>query len=465
MTLKVWSTFHKDRKSTKQPNQTDAREVEITLKENTSVINPTFILRWDVTPEFNYCQWIAAYYYVEDVTIRSKDVYEISCSMDILASYRSDILSSTQFVLRSASQFNPDLFDSIYEPELDPILSTVNTTAPHDTTGIYIAKYSSCTSSRYGVVYRCGTATEVGSFIKGCYDLDNWDNFLSVGLEALQKTVFDFSQYIQEIYWLPCARTDIPNRYSIVPFVGAWQIDSGDGGTEEFLGESVIKLGVTLNTPQRYYNDFRDFSSTYTQFVLSIPAIGEINLDPKDVYKGLQIQYALDLKTGDVSHVISSGNNIITKISGNYKVPVSYATFNNNFVAGAGQMLNSAVETGVGVASAFTGNYGGAASGITSGVIGLAEGLVNMGNITSHQVGNQGSMAQLRADDQYRLTRHVYDCAQPPYLNIGRKLNEYRVLNTLSGFTQCQNAILSSGAYGQVKEEIESAMNSGFIIE
>lgn len=465
MLLRVWNNFYKDKKSTKQPSVEDSREVEITLKENTSVINPTFILRWNRTPEFNYCQWIVGYYYVEDVILRSKDIYEISCSMDILASYRGDILSSTQFVLRSASSYNLDLFDSIYEPELEPIISSNTTNGTIDSTGAYIVKYSSSTSARFGVTYRCGSATDIANFVKGCYDLNNWDNFLSIGLESLQKTVFDFSQYIQEIYWLPVAISDIPNRFNVVPFVGAWQITSGEQGTQEFIGESVIKLAVTLNTPTRYYNDFRDFSPAYTQFMLDIPGLGEISIDPKDVYQGLELQYGIDLKTGDAKHVISSNSNIITTIRGNYKVPISYATFNNNFVTGANQILSGVASVGQGIGSATAGSFGSMAGDISSGVVSISQGIVNMDNITSHQISAQGTLTDIRTNNTYRLTRHVYNCAQAPYLNIGRKLCEYRVLNTLSGFVQCQNAIISTGAYGEVKSSIESAMNSGFIIE
>lgn len=465
MLMKVWSNFKKDKKSTKTPVDSDAREVTITLKEDTSLMNPTFILRWDVTPEFNYCQYILSYYYVNDVVMRSKDVYEIQCTIDFLATYKADILASSQFVLRSATDFNINLYDNIFEPELEPIITTETTQSPLDATGTYIVKYSSSTSARFGVTYRCGTASEIGNFVSGCYDLNNWDDFLTTGLESLQKTVFDFSQYLQEIYWLPITKSDIPNRYSIVPFVGAWQITSGEQGTEEFLGTEIIKIGQVINTHDRYYNDFRDYSPAYTKFYLSIPGVGEINLDPKDVYSGLGYQWEIDLKTGDAKHVISTGSNVVSTIRSNYKMPVSYATFNNNFVTGANQLLSAASSIGSGIGGAVSGNYGGAVNDVSNGIASITSGLVNLDNITSHQVSAQGTQGDLKSDTLYRLCRYVYPCAEEPRFNIGRKLNKYRTLSGLQGFVQCQNAYINTSAYSQIKDAIENTMNTGFIIE
>lgn len=465
MVIKTWRNFKKDKNSTKVPLDTDANEYNITLKEDTDLLNPVFYLKWDNVPDFNYLQYIIAYYFVDDYVMRSNSVYEVHCSMDVLASYRGDILGSTQYVLRSTSSYNANLYDNVYEPELNPTITMTQTQSPLSGEGTYIIKYSSSTSPRFGVSYRCGSATEVGSFIAGCYDLNNWDQFLQTGLEALQKTVFDFSQYLQEIYWLPINQADIPNQSSVIPFVGAWQITSGDAGTKLFFGEYVVKLAVTINTPSRYYNDFRDYSNSYTRFILDIPCLGSIDLDAKDVYKGLQVQFEIDLKTGDAKHVISTSDAIITTVRGNYKSPVSYATFNNNFVTGANQILNSISQIGSGVASATGGNYGGTVSGVSSGVTSLTEGLVALDNITSHQISSQGTQGDIKSNDKYSLTRYVYNCAEQPIFNIGRKLNEHKQLSTLSGYCQCANAKLDTSAYGTIKDELLSHLNNGFYIE
>lgn len=466
MVLITWN-FSKTKNSTKIPANSEGTERNISLKEGCSIINPTFILNYDKTPTFTYCKYLFFYYFVEDITMRNKNIYEVRCSMDSLATYRNDILSSTQFVKRSTSDYNVNLYDSIYDPQLNPIITQETTASPLDTTGTYIAKISSSTSAFFGVTYVCGSRSEIANLIGRCYNLDNWNNFLSIGLESLQKTVFDFSQYIQEIYWLPVARYLIPNQGSPGDtfFIGAWQLEGGTGDATTFIGNYVIDLGHTITGPTRYYNDFRDFSNNYTQFVLDIPAVGSINLDAKDVYKGLSVQYEIDLKTGDAKHVISADGKVITTIRCNYKTPVSYSTFNNNFVGGANQIISGATSIGAGVGGAIAGDYGNAISSGASGVGNLATGLVALESITSHQVSSQGTMGDIATNPNYTLTRHVYNCAGEPIYNIGRKLNQYRQLSNLSGFCQCENAKLDTSAYGQIKDDIIAHMNNGFFIE
>lgn len=458
MVINTWSNFSKDKNSTKQP--TNGTTYNMTLKEDTSLINPTFIFNYNGVPTFNYCQYNLIYYFVDDIIQRNKNIYEIKCSIDVLASYRADILASTQFVTRSASDYNSALYDNVFEPVLQPIISMTTALSPVNPTGTYIAKISSSTSANFGVTYVCGSRSEIGNLVSRCYDLNNWQNFLTTGLESLQKTVFDFSQYIQEIYWLPVSTGDIPNKGGTGQtfFIGAWELDGGTGNCQTFYGDNVSNLAVQLNTPNKYYNDFRDYSSQYTKFLLDIPAVGQINIDPKDVYSGLEIQYEIDLKTGDAKHVITANNNIISTIRCNYKTPVSYATFNNNFVAGANQIFSGISSM---VSSVASKNAGGTAQAVTN----MTEGLIAMENITSHQVSSQGTMGDIKTRADYSLTRYVHTCAGQPILNRGRKLNEYRQLSNLSGYCECENSKLDTNAFGEVKDAIINYMNSGFFIE
>lgn len=471
MVLKTWD-FIKDRKSTKVPD-TEGTEVNIKLKENTSITTPTFILSFDTTPVFTYCQYMFYYYFVEDITFLSNNQYEVHCNIDVLATYREDILSSTQYILRSASDYDVLLDDNVFEPQQNGIITMTQSLSNLNKDGVYIVKYGSSTSAQYGVTYRCGTKTEIGNFIKGCYDLNNWQNLVDITFEKLQKTVFDFSQYIQEIYWLPVAISDIENQYSIVPFVGAWQITSGEGGTKEFLDDYYLALGTQITIPNRYYNDYRDYEKKFTQFLLDIPGVGSINIDPREVYKGLEIQYAIDLKTGDAKHAISTSDGVLlTTIRCNYKVPVSYATFNNNFVKGANQVIEgvtgvftSAAGVATGTVAANMPSIGGNLGNYAQNFGGVISGLVELGSITTHMCNAQGSMADINTNNYYSLTRYVYNCAEQPLLNIGRKLHQYRQLSSLSGYCQCLDAILNTDAYGQIKQIILDYMNNGFIIE
>ena len=97
-----FGTFAKRRNSTKQPTNelSDSRTVH--LKESCSQDAPVFIVTGD-NFSYNYCQWDGKYYFINDVVSVHNNLSEIHCIMDPLATYKANILASTQFISYSAS--------------------------------------------------------------------------------------------------------------------------------------------------------------------------------------------------------------------------------------------------------------------------------------------------------------------------------------------------------------------------
>lgn len=86
----------KRRNSTKQPSK--GTNITVNLKEGTSYFNPSFILNLNPTG-FNYLSWDNRYYYITNIENTRNGIYTISCELDALATYKSDILGTTAFVL------------------------------------------------------------------------------------------------------------------------------------------------------------------------------------------------------------------------------------------------------------------------------------------------------------------------------------------------------------------------------
>ena len=70
------------------------------LKDNCSVINPTFILSETNPTGFNYAYIaeFARYYYIVDVINTSNGLWEITLMCDVLMSFASDILSCNAII-------------------------------------------------------------------------------------------------------------------------------------------------------------------------------------------------------------------------------------------------------------------------------------------------------------------------------------------------------------------------------
>ena len=105
-----FGTFAKRRNSTKQPTVlSDQRTV--TLKEDCSQDNPVFICTGN-NFNYNYCMWDGKYYFIDDIISLRNNMIEIHCELDVLATYKAEVLASTQFVSYSSQSGGTWLADT-----------------------------------------------------------------------------------------------------------------------------------------------------------------------------------------------------------------------------------------------------------------------------------------------------------------------------------------------------------------
>ena len=103
-------TFSKRLNSTLQPSG-NGTAVNVTLKEGASIYSPSFILNTAEAPVSNYLKWADRYYYINDNVYLNKGLYQIDCSMDVLATFKAQIRATSAFVLYSSSSYNTDIPD------------------------------------------------------------------------------------------------------------------------------------------------------------------------------------------------------------------------------------------------------------------------------------------------------------------------------------------------------------------
>ena len=124
-----FGTFSKRRNSTKQPTAfTDSRTV--TLKESCSQDRPIFICTGNDF-NYNYCIWDSKYYFIDEIISLKNNLIEIHCILDPLATYKADIIASTQFVSYSSEQTSAWLADTRI-----PLLQSTTTSHATGLTGI-----------------------------------------------------------------------------------------------------------------------------------------------------------------------------------------------------------------------------------------------------------------------------------------------------------------------------------------
>lgn len=127
------------------------------FRSDMDITSPTFNIECNELPHANYCfiQDLNRYYFIDDVRIIRKNVFEIKCKVDVLMTYSKYIINSTQYVSRQENEYNELLndnmvtFEDTYDyniyyqniDELDYANDTKYISAPTDKTNIILCVF------------------------------------------------------------------------------------------------------------------------------------------------------------------------------------------------------------------------------------------------------------------------------------------------------------------------------------
>ena len=86
-----------------------------TLKEPCSILSPQIkVIKQDDILLKNYCyiEKFKRYYFIENITIENNNFLTLDLSVDVLESFKTDILNSTQVIGRQENSFDLKIVDS-----------------------------------------------------------------------------------------------------------------------------------------------------------------------------------------------------------------------------------------------------------------------------------------------------------------------------------------------------------------
>lgn len=99
---------------------TDIRELEGTLRDSTSIINPTIVFRINDVSVLKKCNYMTIpdfgrKYFVTDIKSLYNNIVEISAHVDVLETYKNEIDKNTAIIARSSQKdfYNTYLDDSL----------------------------------------------------------------------------------------------------------------------------------------------------------------------------------------------------------------------------------------------------------------------------------------------------------------------------------------------------------------
>lgn len=466
--------FTKRLNSTKQPMPSDGKIFTCQLKDETSFMNP--VLRFApntltsglFSPSaYNYASipYWQRFYYITDWTYINGE-WEATLSVDVLASFKGQIGSTSAYVVRANSDFNTYVADGLYPATTDCSIVTTKLGQSIDINhGCYIVGITNCVDSLYrkgAVTYYALTESDLNKLLQFMYSgsIYNLSSITDIE-EGLYKAIQNPIQYITSCVWVPIEASIISSHASAPLDFGYWQNVSGTSGR---ILEGVI-FGKTNyyklpDHPQLSRGRYLNYSP-YSKYTLYYPPFGGISIDSNFRNAGdyLCIQLSVDCTNGQSNLRLSmqttstdedyTRRKVIVERAGQAGVPIQLSQAGSDLISGV---------TGIGstVISALSGNYTGAASGILGTAAGLTETKAN-------SLGYNGSF--LATFDYPILVSEFYKIAEEDRSELGRPLMAVRTLGSLSGYIKIAEDDHAFSGTSQENEQINRYLVGGFFYE
>lgn len=452
-------TFSKKMNSTAQPSGSGT-QLNVVLKENTSVLNPHFLVH-AYNFAHNYIRWGSRFYFVDDIVSISNDMAEYICRTDVLATYKSDIGASSQYVTRSASTYDGDIIDMLYPTECDITQTAQGATQDpgwtHDiNSGCFVIGVMGKNAGQNGgaVTYYAVTPAAVQAITNYLLDPQNL-NVTDIS-DALLECIFNPMQYIVSCLWFPFTLS----LGSDPIHVGWWTIATPSGSCAE-ISDAVYTRNISFTIPKHPQASARGNylnMMPFSRYMLNAGPWGIIPIDNSLLLDDTSLDCFMNVDlytgTGRLSVVGSQALTYVQEFVAQIGVPVQLGQ--NMLNQGA---LSSMVSGAGGfVAGALSGNLAQMLGSGTGAIVSAAE----LSQSVPATVGSNGS---LNFNTQFNLIGMFYKVVNDDNVQHGRPLCQVKTISSLSGYVLCENADLSSAASPIEKDAITSYMNSGFYYE
>lgn len=448
MTEIVLYHFQKRKNSTKRPTG-QGTEVPCLLKSATTFQNPTFILQKPMNDmlQFNYAKWADHYYFIDSTTSINAGQTEISCTEDVLATYKNEIGNYTCFIERSSNQTTL-ANDTMYIPTNDWVLSTRNVIHKEKImTSTYSQQYIIRVVSRTGVASYYINGDQLNNLLDYMY---TESNFTDVITDAITKLMFDPFKYIVDLKWIPFVESAFKNNNNEAIQLGFW--DSGVMA-KRIDEDTVVNFSYSFafDNPLYAITDFRYYSTSFSNYFIKLPFIGVVALNPYKIDESVNALYQFDATSGLCNVFLQSKKVVFASYQFQLSVPVQIGYASTNIA----QLTTSAVSL---VGAGLQGNI---AQGISSGIEAGR-------SITAPEVsmlGTIGNISNILNNQILEFNSYACTSINPDGASEGYADGTVRSISGLSGYIKCRNASIEISGFTGDQEAVNNYLNSGFYYE
>lgn len=476
LTLTLYK-FSKRQNSTAVPPASGGTEVSIDLKDQTQILTPTFILHWTSYPDYNYCEFMGRYYFISTIESIRNDIWSLSCSVDLLATYKSEIQATSAFVA----------YDTAANTEISDHRLSVKTT---QTTVVNSDSFSTIGSGACAILSITGEGS-TSSWAMSVSDardilntMDNWMDGSDIApippggsldvMEAIDTFVDSFVKVCRQL--LASGKvSDCIKSARICPWPASI---CGDAGSNIKLGQyGSGKSGYKVDPIHGKITDTCVISipwqatdwrrnSPYHELYLYIPYIGVISLSPSDLIGESQIfvNAHVYLSTGDTSITVRTASRQIAQYNTNLSAPFEIGASN---ATPAAAFSSGAAAIGGTIASVFTGGAAAVAAGIAAGSSAIQGVTNNIQGMPSSIGGNAGGAVFAVGNTCYLVSVFHDTNVLPDSVSavIGTPANEVKSLSGLSGYVETRCASVSGDMLESERTQLNKLLDGGIYIE
>lgn len=463
--ITCYSGFSKKPNSTARPSGTGTVK-NCVFKDDVSVVSPVFLLD-GVDTSINYVIYNSRYYFVRDIVLQNRNIMELHCEIDVLATWKSQIGSSSQYVLRSSVSSDGKITDVFYPSKKDPVVkskSLTNVTAPAWATslnsGWYVVGILSGSNSGTGIKQGCVKyyamrPSDFEYFAGKLFDDTSWPGMPD-------KYSYNPIQYVTSAMWFPYAP----------PYVAAGVSSVQVGWVTLFfqcfeLSSPIATHNYTVSLddhPQAATRGAYLNAAPYSEYCLSFPPFGTIVLDA-DVCADsslINIIHKTDFITGKSMlvgrEIFGSGMFEYFRREVQIGVSIQIAQVSANKLGVAQEIINTAGNVIGAVARGDVGALFTAVSGIISGIQTAQPHAQTTGS-------NDSLISVLDFGVSPFVFERYYEIVDEDNTNHGRPLCQVKTISSIAGYILCANSEVSITGTLEEKERIQSYMDGGFFYE
>lgn len=329
------------------------------LKEPCSLHDPVFIVQGlDKTPthQYNYAIWNNMYYWIKDVVYKTRDIVEVYCSLDPLATYRDKIKEVRAFIQYSDEdnwqkkiddiRFNPEVEAPAgtqsalsYEADIPNLIPGLDTTG----SGMVVMRYVDASSTSGGVKTVAMTQNQFSNILSYLYN-----SISGASIDKIIGTIAGSCAWIDNIVsciWVPFSES----AFSDMAITSVTKISIGNVDCPENPNGNMYiinPLVIINNLSFRYHIDLKwgVFATQECEFLKNerwtalqvVTPFGYANIPCDDLVLQPHLYYGTvaNMTTGDI--VISFTENfdndgqVFATFSGNVSVDLMSLLGNGN---------------------------------------------------------------------------------------------------------------------------------------